>query len=168
MITAEFSVFDLVTMVAVLVLAVLYVTLLLKLKPSTENNDHHKKDFLHEKRGPPPNGLIFVNSLKTKEKTTPPQRTQTPINSQKIRHPFIKTMHPSLPQDKNQETPEHVVVRAENPSSDLHCAHHFGYLIELPKNTPIPSECLGCPQVVECMTTLKVQKKLVKSHVANS
>ena len=166
MITSEFSIFDLVTMVAVLVLSVLYITILLKLKPSTENEDQHKKDSLTEKREPPPNGLIFVNSLKTKEKATPPQRTQTQINSQKIRRPLTKTARPSAPLDKSQEAPK-LVVSVENRSSDSHCVHHFGYLRKLPKNTPIPSECLGCPQVVECMTTLNVAEKLVKSHVTD-
>ena len=166
MITSEFSIFDLVTMVAVLVLAVLYVTILLKLKPSTENEDKHKKDLLAKKQEPPPDGLIFVNSLKTKEKAKPPQRTQTPISPQKIRQPLTKTARPSAPPDKNQEAPKPMVV--ESRSSNSHCVHHFGYLRELPKNTPIPSECLGCPQVVECMTTLKVDKKLVKDYVTKS
>lgn len=164
MITSEFSIFDLVTMVAVLVLAVLYVTVLIKLKPSTENKDQRKKDLLAKKREPPPNGLIFVNSLKTKEKATPPQRTQTQISPQKIRHPLTKTARPSAPPAKSQEASQ-LVVSVENQSSNSHCLHHFCYLRTLPKNTPIPSECLGCPRVVECMTTLNIEKKLVKGHV---
>lgn len=153
-------------MTAIVVLAILYVTILLKLKPSTENKEHPKKDLVAEKQEPPPNGLIFVNTLKTKETTTPPQRTQTQINPQTTRHPLTKTAHPAAPQNKNQEMPKHV-ARPENRSPNTHCVHHFGYLRKLPRNTPIPSECLGCPQVVECLTTLKVAKKLVKSHVTN-
>ena len=167
MVTFDFSIFDLVTMMAVIVLAVLYVTILIKLKPSTEKKDRHKKDLVAEKREPPRNGLIFVNSLKTKEKITPPQRTQTQTNPQKIQHPLTKTGRPSAPQDKNQEAPKHM-VKPENRPSNLHCVHHFGYLRILPKNTSIPTECLGCRQVVECMTTLKVEKKLVKGHVTHS
>jgi len=33
------------------------------------------------------------------------------------------------------------------------CAHHFGYLSELPKNASIPEECLLCPKVVECIVS---------------
>ena len=33
------------------------------------------------------------------------------------------------------------------------CPHHFGYLSELPKNQPIPEECLLCPKLLECKTT---------------
>ena len=34
----------------------------------------------------------------------------------------------------------------------LKCFHHFGYLSEINKNTPIPEECFFCPRVVECIT----------------
>ena len=160
--------FELVITVAVLILAVLYITILLKLKPSTENKDRRKRDSVADKREPAPkNGLIFVNSLKTKEKTTPPQKTQTQINPQKIQHPITETAHTSAPQDRNQEAPK-PVVKPENRPSNLHCPHHFGYLRTLPKNTSIPSECFGCLQVVDCMTTLKVERKRVKSHVIDS
>jgi hypothetical protein len=32
------------------------------------------------------------------------------------------------------------------------CPHFFGYVKSLPKNTPIPDDCLGCPWIVECLT----------------
>jgi hypothetical protein len=31
------------------------------------------------------------------------------------------------------------------------CVHQFGYLRTMPKNTPIPDECFGCPKVLRCM-----------------
>ncbi|MGD8506341.1 MAG: hypothetical protein PVF15_06720 [Candidatus Bathyarchaeota archaeon] len=37
------------------------------------------------------------------------------------------------------------------------CSHTYGYLNSLPKNTPIPDECFGCPQIVECLRNLKVK-----------
>jgi len=30
------------------------------------------------------------------------------------------------------------------------CTFKFGYLKSLPKNKPIPDECFGCPQILEC------------------
>ena len=30
------------------------------------------------------------------------------------------------------------------------CPHRFGYLIKLPKNAPIPEECLTCQKLLEC------------------
>ena len=32
------------------------------------------------------------------------------------------------------------------------CSHSFGYLSSLPRNASIPGECLGCPQIIECLT----------------
>lgn len=31
------------------------------------------------------------------------------------------------------------------------CPHEFGYLRNLPKNAPIPDECFGCSQILECL-----------------
>ncbi len=35
------------------------------------------------------------------------------------------------------------------------CPHKFGHLRSLPKNTSIPSECFGCPKIVDCLVMLK-------------
>jgi len=31
------------------------------------------------------------------------------------------------------------------------CVHHFGYLRNHPKKTPIPDECFGCPKTLRCL-----------------
>jgi len=31
------------------------------------------------------------------------------------------------------------------------CVHQFGHLRSIPKNTPVPNECFGCPKVMRCM-----------------
>jgi hypothetical protein len=36
------------------------------------------------------------------------------------------------------------------------CSQYFGYLRTLPKNTSIPDECLGCSQIVDCLTFVDV------------
>jgi hypothetical protein len=42
-------------------------------------------------------------------------------------------------------------VRAKSQTDFRNCAHSFGYLRSLPRNTPVPDECLGCPTVVQCV-----------------
>jgi len=38
------------------------------------------------------------------------------------------------------------------PNAESHnCAHEFGYLKDLPRNTPVPDECFGCPKVMQCL-----------------
>ena len=34
--------------------------------------------------------------------------------------------------------------------SPAKCAHYFGFLTALPKDAPIPDECLVCPKVLQC------------------
>lgn len=36
-------------------------------------------------------------------------------------------------------------------STNHACPHYFGYLGSLPKSRPIPSECMGCPDVFRCL-----------------
>jgi hypothetical protein len=42
-------------------------------------------------------------------------------------------------------------VRAKSQTDFRNCAHSFGYLRSIPRNTPVPDECLGCPSVVQCV-----------------
>ena len=39
----------------------------------------------------------------------------------------------------------------QSPLDFTKCIHDFGYLRNLPQNTPIPNECFGCPQVMRCL-----------------
>ena len=45
----------------------------------------------------------------------------------------------------------HTQTESENEEDHTNCTHHFGYLADLPTNTPIPEECLLCSKVVECI-----------------
>jgi hypothetical protein len=58
---------------------------------------------------------------------------------------------PSIKKDasrvKKPKTSSSVQLSAES----LNCAHEFGYLKDLPRNTPVPDECFGCPKVMQCL-----------------
>jgi hypothetical protein len=86
-------------------------------------------------------GLDAFRREKASEKI--PQMTQTlrdpekpsePVEPQKI---VEKRQVPTAPKTHVQERP---------PG----CLHFFGYLRNIPKNTLIPDECLGCSKMVEC------------------
>jgi len=59
----------------------------------------------------------------------------------------IEDEKPSKPIEKSKMQEE----KKPSPSS-RDCPHFFGYVRSLPKNTPIPDECLGCAWIVECLT----------------
>jgi hypothetical protein len=39
----------------------------------------------------------------------------------------------------------------KSQTSFQNCVHNFGYLRSLPKNTPVPDECFGCPKAMQCL-----------------
>ena len=46
----------------------------------------------------------------------------------------------------------------KKPSEEANCKHELGYLKTLPKNTPIPNECLSCPKIIECKHSYLARK----------
>jgi hypothetical protein len=42
--------------------------------------------------------------------------------------------------------------KKEKSGDTRNCSHYFGYVKTLPKSTPIPDECMWCPQIVKCLT----------------
>jgi len=50
-----------------------------------------------------------------------------------------------------EETAAENSLKKESTEGFQKCVHNFGYLKNMPKNTPIPDECFGCPQVLRCM-----------------
>ena len=64
-----------------------------------------------------------------------------------------------LREEKMREHAEEEKKRREEPSvkppekkekGPSRCAGYLGYLSSLPKNKPIPQECLTCPRVLDC------------------
>jgi len=145
-----------VVLIAVIaVILIIYAILLVKLKPSKETESPLNRYTERKKKA--------TIEPKRQEKPAKPPETNKIMEEESVGARI------STSQDKIPKTPKHV-ARSENQSSNYnsYCLHHFGYLRKLPKSTPIPDECLGCPQAVECMTTLKVTEKLVKGHVTKS
>lgn len=53
--------------------------------------------------------------------------------------------------ERPPEPPKKNVEKSSSESARK-CSHFFGYVRTLPKNTPIPDECLWCPSIVDCLT----------------
>jgi len=65
--------------------------------------------------------------------------------------PVQSPIEDRVPSQKPIEQPR--VQEQKKPSPSFRdCPHFFGYVKSLPKNTPLPDECLGCPWIVECLT----------------
>jgi hypothetical protein len=167
MLSFEFSAFDLVLSVCVMVLIVLFVTTLLKLKPSNENRQPPRDEVYEEEQ---------ESALLQHQPTVPPVSWQngaraTPQKTQRMPQLVISataegTSHESLEQkyqpSESRDPPKQPKTttsakQISKSSEDKDCLHHFGYLNGLPKNTPIPGECFGCPKIVDCLITAKAR-----------
>ena len=64
------------------------------------------------------------------------------------------------------ETPHQERRAQESPKTETapECKHQFGYLRTLPRNVPIPDECLGCDKIIECKHSLV---KTLESHASD-
>lgn len=91
--------------------------------------------------------ILILKKLKPKTMHTSKQAADGSMpktfNSRKLEPKIKKKI--MIPKEKILDTPE-------SEKSEKECVHGFGYLYALPKNTSIPSECLGCPKIVECLT----------------
>jgi hypothetical protein len=52
---------------------------------------------------------------------------------------------------ETKETPVDNSPEKQSAVGFQKCVHQFGYLRNMPKNTPIPDECFGCPTVMRCL-----------------
>ena len=130
------SLFDSGLLIIVVILVVLYIIVLVKLKPSTEGEINPR-----------------TKSLK--------QNIHESFSNERRNNPVMPHENREEPKDRVRsfERPESVTIGSvetrkpdfsrNNQSSG--CPHHFGYLKEHPKNTPIPNECLTCTRIMVCL-----------------
>jgi len=130
------SLFDSGLLTIVVILVLLYLIVLIKLKPSTGE----------EKIGE-------TKSLKRNvRKVSPTERRNNPIvysenrEEQAERSKTIERPKSVPPVSVETEKPE---ISRNNQSAG--CPHRLGYLKEHPKHTPIPNECLTCNRIMECL-----------------
>jgi cytoskeletal protein RodZ len=171
MLSFEFSAFDLVLSVGVIVLIALFVTTLVKLNPSNEDKKSHKdKGHQEEQEFVPP---LNNPGRPTDQQNVPytAQGAEKPT-FERIQQPpqvVVSTATGGYSQESLEQTPKQVEHKeppknhktassqkqASQTSSEKDCFHFFGYLGGLPKNTPIPGECFGCEKIVDCLITVK-------------
>jgi hypothetical protein len=151
--------------VAIAIILVFYVTLLVKLKPSREIKPPLKTYIetvrtptVEHKRPEKP-----TTSVETK-KTTNEEPTLTGITKKFQEEPTESTqtkVHAETEENQKKETDKQAkkafFLFGEREFEG--CPHKFKYLRALPKNSPIPDECFGCPKILECLGSSKKKKR---------
>ena len=130
------SLFDTGLLITVVVLMLLYLIVLIKLKPSTGREKTLKTKSLKR-------NIRKVSSTERRNNpgTYPENREEPAERVKDIEKPkSVSTV--------SVETEKTEFSRDTQPSG---CPHYFGYLSGHPKNTPIPNECLTCTKIMECL-----------------
>ena len=132
------SLFDTGLMITIVTILVLYLIVLIKLKPSNEG-----KELLEAKLSK----KNIPGALSTERRSNPQTYNKPQEKSVEKAEPIkvtesVEGPEPAPPPIRNESS-------KETPNSG--CPYHFGYLGEHPKNTPIPNECLTCVKIMECL-----------------
>ncbi len=130
------SLFNTGLLITIVILLLLYLVVLIKLKPST----------VGEK-------IVKTKPLKQKiRKSFSTERRNNPViyhgNREEPAERVEAIERPKSMSTVSVETEKTEFSRDTRPSG---CPFHFGYLKEHPKNTPIPNECLTCAKIMECL-----------------
>jgi hypothetical protein len=87
--------------------------------------------------------MVYIENHRNREHTqeapTPPEKLEALKTEEKQPLMPLPTQTPAIPSQTITST-----------RASPECAHHFGYLRTLPRNTPIPDECFGCTKIMEC------------------
>jgi len=115
-------------MITVAILVILYLVVLIKLKPSNEGEQILRKGLSKQR--------ILEEPLT--------ERRVKPTTFNEVEEETVESI-------ERQEPVSPVPVKTEKTGVQG-CPHYFGYLEEHPKNTPIPNECLTCTKIMECLS----------------
>jgi hypothetical protein len=153
---------------AVVALFILFVTVLMKLNPSTKAEETAEREITIERQRPEP-----IRTEPSVPQNHAPIKESVPITVEKpaivlnatVGGPSIQTAHENkrpifVERREVMAKPEKTLSPAKaeiGGSLKRDCLHQFGYLRTLPKNAPIPDECFGCQKIVECLVQAKTR-----------
>lgn len=72
----------------------------------------------------------------------------------------IPTYQAMVETNAETEPPNSILEKSYEKKSaeETNCKHELGYLKNLPRNTPIPKECLSCCKIIECKHSYLARK----------
>jgi len=167
MFTPDLSFLNISLTAAIAIILASYAIFLVKLKPTKEHESTPNRDF--------PKVEKTVMKTKTQKKQTMSAKAKKNASEE----PVSADESEGIPEEPAEgvDTRTYVEERAYALTQEIQkrkkdkeakksfllfgkkdfegCPHKFGHLGSLPKNTPIPDECFGCPQILECLVGSK-------------
>ena len=147
-----------VPLVVIAAILVFYTVLLIKLKPSKEYIETSENDSIELKKLEKPITPTEISGNTTEEVTSAVQEEPTEASQPEVNQTGVNALNGNLEgtekkNNKDKELKKSFFLFGERDFEG--CPHKFGYLKSLRKNAPIPDECFGCPQILECLMTRK-------------
>jgi hypothetical protein len=144
--------------VVVAAILVFYALILIKLKPSKEYVETTENDSIELKKPENPTTPAEVSANEvgrnaSEEVVAVVQEETAEASQPETNMPNGDVEETEKKNDKNKELKKSFFLFGEREFEG--CPHKFGYLKSLRKNAPIPDECFGCPQILECLMTRK-------------
>jgi hypothetical protein len=130
------SLFDFGLLAIVIILVLFYLIVLIKLKPSTEGEKTPRTESLKQN---------IHESFSTELRSNPV------VHHENREEPVERFKSIERPESMPTASIESKKPASSRNNQSSGCPHHFGYLKEHPKNTPIPNECLTCTKIMECL-----------------
>jgi hypothetical protein len=132
------SLFDTGLVIMIIAILVLYLIVLIKLKPSNEGKEILEKNLSNNN----------ISKGFSTERRSNPQTYNEPQKESVEKAELTRGTEP-VKRPEPASPPNKTGFLKETRKSG--CPHHFRYLGEHPKNTPIPNECLTCVKIMECL-----------------
>lgn len=147
------SSFPIIPLAAIGTILAFYTLLLIKLKPSIEDIEREEDTFTEPKKLEKVTAPSETDKKTNGEPTSSARKEHTEASQTEV--DSINGDVEENPKKKNtdREAKKSFFLFAERDFDG--CPHKFGYLRSLRKNAPIPDECFGCPQMLECLTFQK-------------
>ena len=133
------SLFDTGLLITIVVLMLLYLIVLIKLKPPTVGEKTLKTKSLKQN--------IQFSSTE--------QRNNPIIHNENWEEHAEKVEAVEKPQSVTTLPVETERTEFSGDAKSSECPHNFGYLREHPRNTPIPNECLTCTKIMDCLVGIE-------------
>jgi len=145
-------------LVVITAILVFYTLLLIKLKPSKEDIETTENDPIEPKKLETPTNPTETSESASEGVTPAIQEEPTEAVENEAVETKAKALNgdmeePIKKNNKDKELKKAFFLFGEREFEG--CPHKFGYLKSLRRNAPIPDECFGCPQILECLMTRK-------------
>ena len=140
-------------LVIIAAILVFYTLLLIKLKPSKEDIETTENDSIAPKKLEKPTTPTEIIVNASEEVTSAVQEEPTEASQPEVNALNGDVEVNEKKNNKDEELKKSFFLFGERDFEG--CPHKFGYLKSLRKNAPIPDECFGCPQILECLMTRK-------------